>query len=122
MPPAIIAALIGAGVTGTEMGLQASGAFQPSTTAATDKAQQTALAQQKAQEAQAFKQFAPDVQSTTGGALSNPAFAQMVAELAGQPGDIGLAQQTIFGNQPQPGQQPGTVFSGPGPGLASTVG
>ena len=103
------------------MGLQASGAFQPSTTAATDKAQQTALAQQKAQEAQAFKQFAPDAQAQTGGALADPAFAALVASMTGNPGDIGLAQQTIFGNPQQP-QQPSTVFSGPGAGLASAVG
>lgn len=119
MPPAIIAALIGAGTAGTEMGLQASGALSPGTgggqaaAAAATQSQETAL---KNQEQQAFKQFAPDVQSSTGGALSNPAFAQMVAELAGSPQDIGLAQQTVFGNVSP------TFGTSSGPGLASTVG
>jgi hypothetical protein len=102
MPPAIIAAVIGAAATATDIGLQASGALAPSTSGqekalmASEQKQQEAL---KQQEAQAFKRFAPDVQSATGGALTDRSFAQMVAELAGQPGDIGLAQQTVFGTQ-----------------------
>lgn len=109
MPQALVAllpALITAGTAGTEIGLQASGAFQPSTsgqTAALEKQTQDQQAAMKAQEAQAFKHFAPDVQSQTGGALSDASFAQTVAELAGQPGDIGLAQQTIFGTTTPPG-------------------
>lgn len=106
MPQGLIAllpALIGAGTAGTEIGLQASGAFQPSTTAATNALEQKDQAALKAQEAEAFKRFAPDVQAQTGGSLSDASFAQTVAELAGQPGDIGLAQQTIFGNTNNPG-------------------
>lgn len=103
MPPAVIAAIIGAGVTATDIGLQASGAFQPSTSGQVAAQEQSQEAQQKAAEQQAFKHFAPDVQSQTGGSLSDTSFASLVAELAGQPGDIGLSQQTIFGNTNNPG-------------------
>lgn len=102
IPVPIIAALIGAGVSGTEIGLQASGAFQPSTSGAT-QADQAALAKQQAdakaaQEKQLFAHAAPDVQARTGGSLADPSFAAMVAEMAGAPADVNLAQQTIFGN------------------------
>lgn len=98
----VLAALITAGVSGTEIGLQASGAFQPSTSAQTKaiedqaKSQQLALQQQKQQ---AFRQFAPDAQAQTGGALADRSFAQMVAEMSGNPGDLNLAQNTLFGDQ-----------------------
>lgn len=122
MPQGLIAllpALITAGTAGTEIGLQASGALTPSTSGATRAANQTAQEQQKAAEAQAFKRFAPDVQENVGGSVSNPAFAQIVAELQGTPGDIGTAQQAIFGTNQG---QPGTVFSPTTGGLASSVG
>jgi hypothetical protein len=103
--PAIIAALIGAGVTGTTTGLEASGVIGggggPSK-ADLEKQQLTQEQQQQKQQQealqQAFKHFAPDAQAATGGALSDKSFSELVAELSGQPGDIGTAQQTIFGN------------------------
>ena len=105
MPPAIVAALIGAAVTGTTTGLEASGAIGggssgPSAADLQKQQEQQAEAQKKAeadQKAALFRRFAPDAQSQTGGALSDPSFASMVAELSGAPGDIGLAQQTLFG-------------------------
>lgn len=109
---ALLPALITAGTAGTEIGLQASGAFQPSTTAANNALEQKNEAALKAEQEQAFKRFAPDVQSQTGGALSDASFAQTVAELAGQPGDIGLAQQTIFGNTGLPQTQSGLASGG----------
>jgi hypothetical protein len=103
MPPAIIAALIGAAVTGTTTGLEASGAIGggggPSLSQAEQQQQQQQVQNNKqltAQEQQAFKQFAPDAQAATGGSLSDQSFSALVSELAGQPGDIQLAQQTIF--------------------------
>ena|SRR5215469_14672044 len=101
----IVAALIGAGVTGVTTGLEASGAIGggssgPSAEQLQQQQQQQEAAAKKAQaeqEAAAFRRFAPDAQSQTGGALSDPSFASMVAELSGAPGDIGLAQQTLFG-------------------------
>lgn len=108
---ALLPALITAGTTATEIGLQASGAFQPSTSAQTKALEeQTANQQKQLQDAkmQAFRKFAPDVQGQTGGALTDKSFSQMVAELAGEPGDLNLAQKTLFGDQ-----------SGEGGGLAS---
>lgn len=117
MPPAIIAALIGAGVTGVTTGLEASGTFQPSTTAATNaqedqlKQQQDAARKQQEQTLQAaFKRFAPDAQAQTGGSLSDASFASLVSELSGAPANTELAQQTLF---------PDTTNSGGGSGLAS---
>jgi hypothetical protein len=107
MPEALawIIPLVSAGVGGTEMGLNIAGVGQPSPGDAAKK-QQAMLDKQKQDEAkqlalqkqEMFKHFAPDVQSATGGALTDQAFSQMVATLSGSPGDIGLAQQTIFGN------------------------
>lgn len=104
MPQAL--ALLPLALAGTTTGLELSGAFQPST-GGQEKALEAENAKQaaalKAQEEQAFRRFAPDVQAQTGGSLSDASFAQTVAELAGQPGDLGLAQQTIFGNTNNPG-------------------
>jgi len=100
VPLATIATLASAGVAGTELGLNLSGAGQPSQGDAMkqlqtqNQQQQQELAQQKEQ---AFKHFAPDAQAATGGALSDQSFSALVAELSGQPGDVNLAQQTIFG-------------------------
>lgn len=114
----IIAALIGAGTAGTEMGLQATGALTPSTSSSTTSAADAAKAaeaQQKASEAQAFKHFAPDAQVASGGFIDPASLAALDATYAGSPGDITLAQQTIFGNtNPTYGTTP------PG-GLASSV-
>lgn len=112
----IIAALIGAGTTGITTGLEAAGTFTPSSNSAQLKEQQTqdqinATKQQALQKQEIFKRFAPDVQSATGGALADKSFSQMVAELSGSPGDIGLAQQTIFGSG-TPGQNSGLASGG----------
>ena len=99
---ALIPALVSAGTAATEIGLQASGAFQPSTSAQTKALeQQTADQQKQLQDAkmQAFRKFAPDAQGQTGGALTDKSFSQMVAELAGEPGDLNLAQKTLFGGE-----------------------
>jgi len=104
MPPAIIAALIGAGVSGTSLGLEASGAIGGSSgPSAADQEKLTQEANQKSQQTQeqaAFKHFAPDAQAATGGSLSDSSFASMVSELSGAPADTNLAQQTIFGTTP----------------------
>jgi uncharacterized membrane-anchored protein YhcB (DUF1043 family) len=109
MPQSLLAwiPLIAAGVTsGTSLGLTLSGAGQPSQGALLKEEQQMQLQQQQQQqqkqEQELFKHFAPDVQSATGGALADRSFSDMVAELSGSGSDLGLAQQTIFGNQ-QPG-------------------
>jgi len=108
MPEGLIAllpALIPAATAGTEVGLQLSGALTPSTSSGPtqQQLQQQQQQQQQAlttQEQAAFKHAAPDAQSQTGGALSDPSFAAMVAELSGSPADVGLAQQTLFGSTP----------------------
>lgn len=112
----IVAALIGAGVSGTTLGLEASGALTPGSSGPSAQEQQL-TADQKAQKAQEdqlkqiFKHFAPDAQANTGGALSDNSFAQLVAELSGQPGGMELAKQTIFGGTSQE-TQPGLAGVG----------
>ena len=110
MPEALIAALpwlIPAATTGTTIGLQASGALQPSTSGAVKQQEQLQLQQQEQQqkqqqqqEQQLFKHFAPDAQGQTGGALSDASLSSMIAELSGSPGDMNLAQKTVFGTGP----------------------
>jgi len=100
----LIPSLITAGTAGTEIGLQASGALSPSTSGANNNAQLLATeAQQKQQQTQQqemFKGAAPNAQAQTGGSLSDSSLSAMIAELSGSPGDIGSAQQTIFGSTP----------------------
>jgi hypothetical protein len=115
MPPilgiaGLLPALIGAGVTGVTTGLEASGAIGGGGGPSQATQQQEQLTQQEAaqkqqqqQLQQTFKSFAPDAQAQTGGSLSDSSFASLVAELAGQPGNIGTAQQTIFGSTPESG-------------------
>lgn len=119
LPAPIIAALIGAGVTGTTTGLEASGALSPGGGGPSPQQlqmqnMQQQQKQQQQQEQQAFRHFAPDVQSSTDGALDPSSFASMVSKLSGAPADINLAQQTIFG-----GQTPGLSSSTSGTGLAA---
>jgi hypothetical protein len=106
------------------MGLQASGALTPSqpnpnaALAAQNKAQQQ---QMQSMEQQATRANAPFEQSQTGGFLTDPAFAAQVADLIGQPGSIGTAQQTIFGTGPNAQQDWFNPQSTAGQqGLAST--
>lgn len=108
MPPVLaVAPLLALAAGGITTGLEVSGAIGGggggNQTAALQQQNEQQQAALKAQEEQAFKHFAPDVQSATGGSLSDASFAQTVAELAGNPSDIGLAQQTIFGNTNNPG-------------------
>lgn len=44
-----------------------------------------------------FKALSPNVQENVGGSLTPESFANMVASVSGNPGDIGLAQKTLFG-------------------------
>ena len=62
--------------------------------------------QQQQQEQQLFKHFAPDAQSQTGGALGDASLSSMIAELSGSPGDMNLAQQTVFGTGPGTASSP----------------
>lgn len=123
----IIAALISAAATATTTGLEAAGTFRPSTTAATEKAKMEALqAQQKQQQTMEqglFKHFAPDAQAQTGGALGDQSLSAMIAELSGTPGDINLAQSTVFGQNPSPGPggSPTEIPPASGVGLSSTA-
>ena len=113
MPQGLIAllpALITGAVGGTSIGLQASGALTPSASgAAQQQEQQLQLQQeqqqkqQQQQEQQLFKNFAPNAQAQTGGSLGDASLASMIAELSGAPGDINLAQQTVFGTGPGAG-------------------
>jgi hypothetical protein len=100
----LLSIIIPAATTGTSIGLQASGALSPSGPSLSQseqlaKQQEVAANKQaQLQSQEAFKAFAPDAQAQTGGALSDASFANLVAELSGQPGNMELAQQTIFGN------------------------
>jgi hypothetical protein len=99
--PGLLPALITGGVSATGLGLQAAGTFQPSTSGQTKALEQQNQQQQQAlqqQQQQAFKSFAPDAQASTGGALTDKSFSQLVAELAGNPGNLQLAQDTLFGS------------------------
>lgn len=100
----LLPSLITAGVTGTSIGLQASGALSPSTTGAANAqeiaANQAQQKQQQTAEQEAFKSFAPAAQAQTGGALADPSLSAMIAQLSGSPADVNLAQQTLFGNAP----------------------
>jgi hypothetical protein len=107
MPEGLIAllpALIGAGTAGTEIGLSASGALSPSTSGATQDAQllakETQQKQQQTQQQELFKGAAPNAQAQTGGSLGDSSLSAMIAELSGSSGDLGAAQQTVFGTTP----------------------
>lgn len=105
IPVPIIAALIGAGVTGTTTGLEASGAIGggssgPSAADQQRLQQEAAQKQQQTALQEAFKSFAPAAQAQTGGALSDTSLSSLINELSGNQGTIGGAQQTIFGSTP----------------------
>jgi hypothetical protein len=73
---------------------------------------------------QMLRRAMPDAQSQTGGALTDSSFAAMVAELAGLPGDIGMAQKllgipgtgsgagVVGGPSTDPGLSPGSGVGG----------
>jgi hypothetical protein len=99
--PGVLPALISSGVAATGIGLQAAGTFQPSTSGQTKALEQQQQQQQQAaqqQKEQAFKNFAPTAQADTGGSLDSRSFSQLVAEMTGNPGDLQLAQETLFGS------------------------
>ena len=104
---ALLPALSGAGTAGTEMGLQASGALTPTTpgTPGDTAAAQAALAQKmQPQQQQISPALAPALQENVGGAVSQGQLQQILAELtggSGTMGDMGTAQQTVFGTSPQ---------------------
>jgi hypothetical protein len=111
------------------MGLEASGALtpsQPSTSpnAAALQAQQQQQQQQMASmQQQALRQAAPLAQEQDPFSATNAGQAALIASLAGAPADIGMAQQTIFGTQPQDWFNPQTTSGSSafgGQGLASS--
>jgi len=125
LSPAIIAALIGAGtsvgVEGVNLGLQATGAFQPGSNQSQLQAQQAA--QQKAlqtQQQESFKLAAPNAQERAPG-LAPDAFARLVQELSGSGGSLDLAKQSIFGASASDTQLPSldATSAGSGTGLAA---
>ena len=95
--------LLAAGATaGTSIGLdlsQGGGSSGPSAQQEQTLMNQQNQASQQKQEQEAFRQFAPNAQSQTGGSLSDTSLSSMIAELSGSPADTNLAQQTIFGSQ-----------------------
>lgn len=102
MPPAIIAAVIGAAATATEAGLQIAGVGQPGTpkVSGIDKLQ-TALANKKTQAATIANQI-PGIEGQTGGSVS-PQYAAKVAETTSGAGGVGGSTENagiaeIFGN------------------------
>ena len=100
MPPAIAAALIGAGVAGTQMGLTASGALTPDqpnpNPSAALTSQNTALQKQlQSQTTQALGQASPFAAENTSGFLADPAFNALTHDLIGQPGNIGEVQASL---------------------------
>lgn len=117
MPPAIIAAIIGAAATATEVGVQLSGAGQPSTPKqATAPTPGPTTDQAKA----AIAPQALSIESATGGSVS-PDYLSTIAPIAagvgGQPNTNNAMQQLlqqIFGK----GGGGGTPGSGGGAGTA----
>lgn len=115
--PLVIAAVVG--------GMQAAGVGQPNQDQMRrDQAKQIEQAnlKQKNDETlakqQAMRRASPDIQSQTGGNLGTPAFAAQVASATGNPGDIALAQKTLFqgGGEGTPASDPGLTGLRPNAG------
>ena len=129
MPPVVIAAIIGAAVTATEIGLQASGALTPNSPKVST-APQPLTAQQNAQQTAAVGQQLPNLQSLTGGSLSPEYAAQFGAVNAGvanSPQSTGNIQEAInqFFGLTAPGSTGLTPSAGGasgGPGITSLTG
>jgi hypothetical protein len=101
----MITALTAVGSAGTTIGLDASGALSPSS-GPSAKQEQTLLnkqnqAAQQKQEQAAFRGAEPTTQAQTSGSLDNQSMSALIAQLTGAPADMNLAQQTIFGTQPE---------------------
>ena len=79
--------------------------------------------QEQLSKQQAFRAASPDAQSAVGGALTPESFASMVAQLTGNPGDVGLAQKTLFtgGGTGSTTSQPGLTGTQPGGGLSEAI-
>lgn len=95
--PFIIAAtaLAGTGITAYEAFNKPSG---PDPAALQQQQQQDALKAKQAQDAQKLQMLrkaAPDAQAAAGGSLTDQGFSQLVANIAGLPGDINLAQELL---------------------------
>lgn len=75
----------GAGITTGVMQSNAAGDSADKQRQSVLDAQRKAQQDSAAQRSQAFKQFAPDVQSATGGSLTDPSFANMVQMITGMP-------------------------------------
>lgn len=130
MPPAIIAAIIGAAVTATTTGLELSGVGRPDTPKAPDPNKLTPLtANQNAQQQAVVGQQLPNLQSLTGGALSPEYAAQFGALQSGlgndpqASGNIQAAINKYFGlNAPgNTGLTPGSTGSPGGGGIAELI-
>lgn len=121
----LLPALIGAAVAGTTTGLELSGVGKPNEEAIKrDQAKQLEAANLKSRQdaelsqQQALRRAAPDIQSQTGGNLGTPAFAAQVASATGNPGDVALAQRTLFqgGGEGAPASDPGLTGLRPNAG------
>ncbi|HEV2521034.1 MAG TPA: hypothetical protein VGT24_01525 [Candidatus Acidoferrales bacterium] len=101
MPPAIIAAVIGAAASTAELGAQLAGVGQPSTGISPTQKLKTALANKNTQAATLANDI-PNIEGQTGGSVS-PQYAAKVAEAGtGTGGASGSAENAgiaeIFGN------------------------
>jgi hypothetical protein len=126
MPAAIplIAAIVGIAGTGFSVyeavkGPSGSGGADPA--AAQAQALKDKQAQQQ-QELQMLRRAAPNAQAATGGSLTDAGFASLVANLAGLPGDVNLAETLLKGgNTPGTPLNPGGTDLVPGGPGASNV-
>lgn len=70
-----------------------------------------AKAAERDQKLQMLRRAAPDAQAQTGGSLTDAGFSQLVANIAGLPGDINLAEQLLKPGSPSAPGAPGTSNS-----------
>lgn len=108
MPAAVLIPLIAAGITAGAGIYEAKSAAGSQSDAL--KAQQQATLTQQRQDAvseantrrQALLKAAPGLQENVGGSLTPDSFSSIISQLTGNPGNVGLAQSTLF---PQNGLQ-----------------
>jgi hypothetical protein len=121
MPPAIIAAIIGAAVTATTTGLELSGVGRPDSPKAPAPGPQPLTTGQNQQQQAAVSQQLPNLQSLTGGSLSPEYAAQFGALQSGvgndpqASGNVQAAINQFFGLT-APGQTGLTSSTGTGGG------
>lgn len=131
IPPVIIAAVIGAAVSATQLGLQASGAFTPDSPKAPKPGATPLTATQNQQQQALVGQQLPNLQSLTGGSLSPEYYAQFGGQQSGlgndpqASGNIQAAVNQLFGIS-----APGTtgftpsssgITGGGGPGIMDLI-